>query len=53
MSVSISAPHEDMVPPEIVSTVFYSATVSDTLAILVAESVAGGQRMTWCNEGAV
>ena len=27
-----------MVPPEIISTVFYSATVSDTLALLVAES---------------
>jgi diguanylate cyclase (GGDEF)-like protein/PAS domain S-box-containing protein len=42
-----------MVPPEIVSTVFYSATVSDSLAILVAETVGGTQRLTWCNEGAV
>jgi diguanylate cyclase (GGDEF)-like protein/PAS domain S-box-containing protein len=53
VSVSISAPHEDMVPPEIVSTVFYSATVSDNLAILVAEATPAGQRLTWCNEGAV
>ena len=53
MSVSISAPHEDMVPPEVVSSVFYSATVSDSLAILVAEATAAGQRLTWCNEGAV
>src|SRR5688500_11719754 len=42
-----------MVPPEIISTVFYSATVSDSLAILVAEATAAGQRLTWCNEGAV
>jgi hypothetical protein len=36
VSVSISTAEHDMVPPEIVSTVFYSATVSDSLAILVA-----------------
>ena len=42
VSVTISAPDDDMVPPEIVSTVFYSATVSDSLAILVAETVGGG-----------
>jgi diguanylate cyclase (GGDEF)-like protein/PAS domain S-box-containing protein len=42
-----------MVPPEIVSTVFYSATVSDSLAILVAEASVGGPRLTWGNEGAV
>jgi diguanylate cyclase (GGDEF)-like protein/PAS domain S-box-containing protein len=53
VSVSISASEHDMVPPEIVSTVFYSATVSDSLAILVAETVNGTQRVTWCNEGAV
>jgi diguanylate cyclase (GGDEF)-like protein/PAS domain S-box-containing protein len=53
VSVSISASEHDMVPPEIVSTIFYSATVSDSLAILVAETVGGTQRLTWCNEGAV
>jgi diguanylate cyclase (GGDEF)-like protein/PAS domain S-box-containing protein len=53
VSVSISTSEHDMVPPEIVSTVFYSATVSDSLAILVAETVGGTQRLTWCNEGAV
>src|SRR4051812_23941440 len=53
MSVLISAADDDMVPPEIVSTVFYSATVSDALAILVAENVGGTQRLTWGNEGAV
>ena len=53
MSVSVSISDDDMVPPEIVSTVFYSATVSDSLAILVAEVVAGGgHRLTWGNEGA-
>jgi diguanylate cyclase (GGDEF)-like protein/PAS domain S-box-containing protein len=53
VSVTISVPDDDLVPPEIVSTVFYSATVSDSLAILVAETVGGCQRLTWCNEGAV
>ncbi|MFD2090921.1 putative bifunctional diguanylate cyclase/phosphodiesterase [Blastococcus deserti] len=53
MSVSISASEHDMVQPEIVSTVFYSATVSDSLAILVAETVNGTEHLTWCNEGAV
>ncbi|WP_324278098.1 putative bifunctional diguanylate cyclase/phosphodiesterase [Blastococcus brunescens] len=54
MSVSISTPpDDDMVPPEIVATVFYSATVSDNLALLVAESVGGTQRLTWGNEGAM
>src|SRR3954452_17933942 len=43
---------DDMVPPEIVSTILYSATVSDSLAILVAELVpGGGHRLTWGNEG--
>ncbi|SOD98454.1 putative bifunctional diguanylate cyclase/phosphodiesterase [Blastococcus haudaquaticus] len=53
MSAWISEPEEDMVPPEIVSTVFYSATVSDNLALLVAETVGTTQRLTWGNEGAV
>src|SRR4051794_30377036 len=53
VSVLISAADDGMVPPEIVSTVFYSATVSDALAILVAENVGGTQRLTWGNEGAV
>ncbi len=53
MSAWISAREDDMVPPEIVSTVFYSATVSDTLALLVAETIGGTQRITWGNEGAV
>ena len=53
MSVTISVPDDDLVPQEIVSTVFYSATVSDSLAILVAESVGTEHRLTWCNEGAI
>jgi diguanylate cyclase (GGDEF)-like protein/PAS domain S-box-containing protein len=53
VSVSISTTEHDMVPPEIVSTVFYSATVSDSLAILVAETIGGTQLLTWGNEGAV
>jgi diguanylate cyclase (GGDEF)-like protein/PAS domain S-box-containing protein len=51
---AISVPEDDArVPPEIVSTVFYSATVSDTLALVVAETVGTEQRLTWGNEGAV
>jgi diguanylate cyclase (GGDEF)-like protein/PAS domain S-box-containing protein len=54
VSVPISAPVDDSrVPPEIVSAIFYSASVSDSLAILVAETVDGEQRLTWGNEGAV
>ncbi len=53
MSVTASVSEHDLVPPEIVSTIFYSASVSDSLALLVAESVGGEQRLTWCNEGAV
>jgi diguanylate cyclase (GGDEF)-like protein/PAS domain S-box-containing protein len=53
VSVTVYVPHEDLVPAEIVSTVFYSATVSDTMAILVTELVAGVPRLAWCNDGAV
>jgi len=53
VSVTISAVHDDLVPPEIVSTVFYSASVSDSMAILVAEIDGGTPRLTWCNQGAV
>lgn len=44
---------DDHVPPEIVSSVFYSASVSDSLALLVAETSGRTQRFTWANEGAV
>jgi len=51
---ALSSTHlEDMVPPEIISTVFYSASVSDSLAVLVAEATPSGPRLSWCNEGAV
>ena len=53
MSVPSSVPATDMVPPEIVASIFYSATVSDNLALLVAETVGLGPRLTWGNEGAV
>ena len=53
MSVTVAVPDNDLVPPEIVSTIFYSATVSDSLALLVAETIGGVQRLTWCNDGAV
>ena len=48
-----SAPLHASVPAEVVSSVFYSATVSDSTAILVAEIVGGVARLTWGNEGAV
>jgi diguanylate cyclase (GGDEF)-like protein/PAS domain S-box-containing protein len=53
VSVPSSSLHEDTVPPEIVSTIFYSAAVSDNMALLVAETVGLTPRLTWCNEGAV
>jgi diguanylate cyclase (GGDEF)-like protein/PAS domain S-box-containing protein len=53
VSVTVAVPDNDLVPPEIVSTIFYSATVSDSLALLVAETIGGQQRLTWCNDGAV
>jgi diguanylate cyclase (GGDEF)-like protein/PAS domain S-box-containing protein len=53
VSASISAPDGDYVPSEIVATVFYSATVNDSLALVVAETVGNTQRLTWGNEGAV
>jgi hypothetical protein len=43
---------EPLVPPEIVSSVFYGAAVSDSLVLLVAEVVGGIPRITWGNEGA-
>ncbi|MGR6964807.1 putative bifunctional diguanylate cyclase/phosphodiesterase [Geodermatophilus sp. URMC 61] len=43
---------EPLVPPEIVSSVFHGAAVSDTLVLLVAEVVGGTPRTTWGNEGA-
>ncbi|CCG03876.1 EAL domain-containing protein [Blastococcus saxobsidens] len=53
MSVFISEPDDDRVPPEIVSSVFYCASVSDGFALVVAETVAGRVRVTWVNAGAV
>ena len=45
--------HGDPIPPDIVSAVFYSATVSDSLALLAAETVGTTPRVRWGNEGAV
>jgi diguanylate cyclase (GGDEF)-like protein/PAS domain S-box-containing protein len=53
VSVQVTAVHDDAVPPDVVSTVFYSAAVSDSMAILVAELVAGTAHLTWVNDGAV
>ncbi|SFL04718.1 putative bifunctional diguanylate cyclase/phosphodiesterase [Geodermatophilus ruber] len=52
MSAS-TVPAGSSVSPEIVSSIFYGVTVSDTLALLVAEMVGGTPRITWGNEGAV
>ncbi len=53
MTAATSAPLDGSVPPDVVSSVFHSATVSDSLAILVAETVGVTQRLTWGNQGAV
>jgi diguanylate cyclase (GGDEF)-like protein/PAS domain S-box-containing protein len=53
VTAAISAPLDWRVPPEIVSSVFHSATVSDNLAILVAETRGGVTRLSWGNQGAV
>ena len=37
---------QPLVPPEIVSSIFYGAAVSDTLALLVAGVVGGTPRIT-------
>ncbi|SNX95847.1 diguanylate cyclase/phosphodiesterase with PAS/PAC sensor(s) [Geodermatophilus sabuli] len=47
-----TVPAEPLVSPDIVSSIFYGAAVSDTLVLLVAEMVGGTARITWCNEGA-
>src|SRR3954452_11186942 len=48
-----SAPTEGRVAPKIVSSIFYRATVSDALALLVAEMVGSTPRLSWGNQGAV
>ncbi|HEX2075280.1 MAG TPA: EAL domain-containing protein [Geodermatophilus sp.] len=53
MAAPRTEPSSASVSPEIVSSVFYGATVSDSLALLVAELVDGAARVTWANEGAV
>src|SRR3954462_6088079 len=53
VSATMRAHDVHVVPPEIVDSVFYSATVSDSLAILVAETVGTTQRIAGGNEGAV
>ena len=53
MSVTVSVPDDELVAPEIVSSIFYSASVSDAMAILVAETVGSNQRITWGNTGAL
>jgi diguanylate cyclase (GGDEF)-like protein/PAS domain S-box-containing protein len=47
-----TVPAQPLVSPEIVSSIFYGAAVSDTLVLLVAEMVGGTPRITWGNEGA-
>ncbi len=53
MSITASVPDDDLVAPEIVASIFYSASVSDVIAILVAETVGTTQRLTWGNAGAL
>jgi diguanylate cyclase (GGDEF)-like protein len=53
VTAAISTPLDGPVPLEIVSSIFHSATVSDDLAILVAETTGGAPRVSWGNQGAV
>ena len=53
MTAATRAPLDGYVPPEIVSSVFHSATVNDNLAILVAESRGATTRLSWGNQGAM
>jgi diguanylate cyclase (GGDEF)-like protein/PAS domain S-box-containing protein len=53
VTAAISTPLDGRVPLEIVSSIFHSATVSDDLAILVAETTGGAPRVSWGNQGAV
>jgi diguanylate cyclase (GGDEF)-like protein/PAS domain S-box-containing protein len=53
LTAATRAPLDGFVPPEIVSSVFHSATVSDNLAILVAENTGKKTRLSWANQGAV
>jgi diguanylate cyclase (GGDEF)-like protein/PAS domain S-box-containing protein len=53
LTAARSAPLSESAPAEIVSSVFYSAAVSDRLAILVTESLGGIHRLRWGNQGAV
>ncbi|MCV2487843.1 EAL domain-containing protein [Geodermatophilus sp. YIM 151500] len=53
MTAAPGAPLEECVPADIVSSVFHSASVSDSMAILVAETAGGDPRLCWGNEGAV
>ncbi|WP_448609029.1 putative bifunctional diguanylate cyclase/phosphodiesterase [Geodermatophilus sp. URMC 60] len=47
-----SATAGPLVSPEVVSSIFYGAAVSDTLVLLVVELVSGTPRIAWGNEGA-
>ena len=54
MTAATSTRLDGLVPQEIVSSVFHSATVSDNLAILVVTDGPGAvQRVSWGNQGAV
>ncbi|WP_448628260.1 putative bifunctional diguanylate cyclase/phosphodiesterase [Geodermatophilus sp. URMC 64] len=53
MAATPSSPVGECVPPEVVSSIVYSATVSEGMAILVAETVGTTPRVTWGNQGAV
>ena len=53
MAARVSVPTEGRVPPRIVSSIVYSAVVSDAMALLVAEMVGSTPRLSWANQGAV
>ncbi len=53
MTATPAATADPRVAPEIVSSVFYGAAVSNSLALLVAEMVDDVPRISWGNEGAM
>ena len=53
MTATTTVPVGPGVAPEVVSSVFYGAAVSDSLALLVAEMSGDVPRISWGNEGAV
>ncbi|WP_369135256.1 hypothetical protein [Modestobacter sp. I12A-02662] len=53
MPTRSTATSGEQVPPELVATVLHGVTVSDSLAVMVVESLAGAPHISWTNHVAV